>query len=107
MNLKDAMRESAKTQVVPVEVDGWGTVYIAALTVAQIDELSKRENMSIAESVSRYICNEDGTRAFSLDNAEDMALIGAQPMLKINTLLKAVEKLNAISIEGVDEAKKA
>jgi hypothetical protein len=43
---------------------------------------------------------------FDLNDPEQLKLLENQPFNKVSVLLKAINEINAISIEGVDEAKK-
>ena len=103
--LKERMAATAKPKLVPVEVDGWGTVHIAVLTVAEIDAIgSDTTASSIAKN---FICNEDGTRMFDVANPADLKLLESQPFPLVQRLLKDINRINGISIEGEAEAKKA
>lgn len=105
--LKQLMAETAKPKLVPVEVASWGTVYIAVLTVAEIDAISADASASsIAKNFGRFICNEDGTRMFDLANADDLKLLETQPFPLVQQLLKDINRINGISLEGEAEAKK-
>ena len=106
--LKERMAVTAKPRLVPVEVDGWGTVHIAVLTVAEIDAIgSDTTASSIAKNFGRFICNEDGTRMFDVSNPADLKLLESQPFPLVQRLLKDINRINGISIEGEAEAKKA
>jgi hypothetical protein len=107
MNLLDKMRESAKPKLKAVKIDGWGTVHIAVLTVGEMDVINQDgTSSSMAKTFARFICNPDGSRAFDLDDPEQMKVLESQPFNKVSVLLKAINEINAISIEGVDEVKK-
>lgn len=106
--LKERMAATAKPKLVPVEVDGWGTVHIAVLTVAEIDAINADQTAStIAKNFGRFICNEDGSRMFDVTNAEDVKLLESQPFPLVQQLLKDINRINGISIESEAEAKKA
>jgi hypothetical protein len=106
-SLLERMRESAKPELKAVEVDGWGTVHIAVLTVGEMDAINlDGTSSSMSKTFARFICNEDGTRAFDLSDPEQLKLLESQPFNKVSVLLKAINAINAISIEGVEEAKK-
>jgi hypothetical protein len=107
MSLLEKMRESAKPKLKSVTIEGWGTVHIAVLTVGEMDAInSDGTASSMAKTFARFICNPDGSRAFNLDDPEQMKVLESQPFNKVSVLLKAINEINAISIEGVDEAKK-
>lgn len=105
--LLERMRESAKPQLKTVEVDGWGKVHIAVLTVGEMDAINADgTSTSMAKTFARFICNEDGTRAFDLTDPGQLKLLESQPFNKVSVLLKAINEINAISIEGENAAKK-
>ena len=107
MSILEKMRESAKPKLKKVTVEGWGDVYIAVLTVGQMDEINADESASsMSKTFARFICNEDGSRAFDLNDAEQMKMLESQPYVMVAKLIKAINDINAISIEGADEAKK-
>lgn len=107
MTLLEKMRESAKPNLKAVTVEGWGKVHIAVLTVGEMDAINQDGTASsMAKTFARFICNEDGSRTFNLEDPEQLKLLESQPFNKVSVLLKAINDLNAISIEGVDEVKK-
>lgn len=109
MSILEKMRESAKPKLKAVTVEGWGKVYIAVLSVGQMDEINADESAaasSMSKTFARFICNEDGSRAFDLNDAEQMKLLESQPYVMVAKLIKAINDINAISIEGIDDAKK-
>lgn len=90
-----------------VPVDGWGTVHIRALTVAEVEQqiadgkvtaaegeggdspASRMRKQTLARGAARLLCDESGKRLFDPDNAEDVALLASQPWAKLRKLLDA------------------
>lgn len=105
-SLMAAMRVTASVKPRPVDVPGWGTVYVRALTVAEVEEqtadLDKKDDKSrIARGAARLLCDESGTRMFEPSNGEHVDLLAAQPW----ELLRKVIDASNQQIEG--EAGKA
>ena len=101
------MRESAKPNLKAVTVEGWGKVHIAVLTVGQMDELrAEGDSQSLAKNFARFLRNADGTPVFDLNDPEQVAVANNQPYDKVSVLLKAINSLNAITLEASDEVKK-
>lgn len=96
----------------PVTVDGWGTVYIRPLTVADVDlmeepEITKdadgkiiKDVRRLARSAARLICDEAGKRSFNPDSAEDIELLAAQPWLLLNEIFEAAKIVNGVEVKN-------
>lgn len=87
-----AMRQTAAQKPRPVVVEGWGTVYLRELTVAEVEEQtrdaeSKEDKNRLARSAARLLCDEDGKRLFDPDSAEDVALLATQPWALLRRVL--------------------
>jgi hypothetical protein len=103
-----AMRQTAAFKPKAVQVDGWGTVYVRALTVAEFDEqvqqaASGTEKDRLAKGAARILCDETGARLFDPSSPDDVALLAAQPWPLLRQLNKAFEEQNAAT-EEVREA---
>jgi hypothetical protein len=94
-----AAMEAAAT-VKPKAVQAFGeTVYVRALTVAEVEEQTadaeaKKDKARIARGVARVLCDESGTRLFDPDSAADVALISKQPWAALRTILAASNVVN-------------
>lgn len=79
----------------PVEVPGWGTVYVRPLTVAQVDlqqQEAKREGadpLRFARAAARMLCDEHGVLLFDANSKEDLDLLAAQSWDQLRLLLEA------------------
>jgi hypothetical protein len=115
MNVRDLVLASLNPKPVAVDIKGtpecpgWGTVYVRVLTageVMQAQEEQKQarggEKPTVARFVCRTLCNDDGTRAFDVNNKEDVENIMAFPW---TTVMEFVREANRVN--GVDTAEKA
>jgi hypothetical protein len=79
------MEVTAAAKPLPVEVPGWGTVHVRALTVAEADEAAQdaeakdKTNAGLAKGAARVICDPEGQRIFDPASADDLAIISRQP----------------------------
>ena len=101
---------AAALKPVPVKTKQWGTVYVKAVSVAEVEEQVNEvpvegKKRSIARGAARVLCDADGTRMFDPDNAEHIELLAAQPWPLLQKVLSAGDKFNATSEEGVEAAK--
>jgi hypothetical protein len=99
-----AMQLTAAEKPVPVEVKGWGTVYIRALTVAEVEEQAddvadKNDKSRIARGAARLLCDEDGKMLFDPKNEEDIKLLAKQPWRLIRKIIDASD----INLKKVSE----
>lgn len=96
---------SVKPKAVQVEALG-GTVYVRALTVAEIEEQSepaadgKPDKARIARATARILCDENGQRFFDPSNDADVALISALPWNVLKQISAASNELNGAG-EGI------
>lgn len=86
------MRAAAAEKPVAVNVPKWGKVYVRQVTVGEIDEQSKDteakdDKNRIARGACRVLCDENGTRLFDPNNADDVALLASQPWALLRTVL--------------------
>lgn len=83
----------------PVTVAVWGTVFVRDVTVAEVnadtaedeDGVADKKKSSIARRACRVICDEDGTRLYDPKNADDVALLLAQPWSLLQKVLTAAD----------------
>jgi len=97
-----AMKQTAAFKPKPVEIEGWGTVYVRALTVAEFDEQVQQaanggEKQRIAKGAARILCDENGNRVFDPENVDDVALLASQPWSTLRKLSAAFEEHNGAS----------
>lgn len=114
MNRKEliaAMEAAASVKPKAVHVQGWkGTVYIRALTVAEVEEQTAdtentKDKRRIARGACRVICDENGERVFDPDSDEDVTLLSRQPWAILQGVLAEANKFNGVSEEGAADAK--
>lgn len=94
-----AMQQTANEKPRAVLINGWGTLYVRALTVAEVDaqanEPEKKDadgkiiidNRRLARGVARVLCDEEGNRIFDPDNTEDVELLAKQPWKRLRKVL--------------------
>lgn len=87
-----AMRQTAQIKPKAVTIQGWGTVYVRHLTVAEVDEqaqdtANKDDKNRIARGAARVLCDEHGARIFDPGNADDVALLASQPWALLRQVL--------------------
>lgn len=111
------MEQVAQRKPRPVTVDGWGTVYVRALTVGEVDEQTeeddeadkaeadktdgndeavkkKRAKRRLARNATRLICDENGKRLLDPNNKDHVALLSSQPWDMLQLVLDAANSLN-------------
>lgn len=91
-----AMQATAGGAPAPVEVAGWGTIYVRQLTVAEVEEQAadteaKEDKHRIARAAARVICGADGERLFDPRSEADVALIASQPWAMLRRVLEVSE----------------
>lgn len=104
------MQRTARITPAAVEVDGWGTVHVRPLTVAEVDARvadGEDAKSQLARGAARVICDAEGQRLFDPDNAEDVALLSSQPWPLLEKVIAASNKLNGRSDAGKADAKNA
>lgn len=110
-----AMQATAAVRPLPVVVPGWGTVYVRALTVADVEEQAgdgapaaeadvpttpPADRHRIARSVARLLCDAEGARLFNPADEADVALIAAQPWALLRGILAKANALNGTTDEA-------
>lgn len=80
----------------PVEVPGWGTVYVRPLTVEEVDAAADAKpsdagKWRIARGAARVLCNDAGERLLDPANDEHVALIARQPWTLLQRVIEAAE----------------
>lgn len=108
-----ALQQTATQKPKSVFVKGWGTVFIRALTVAEVNlqvELQQGEDVKVigedgkevikridknrlARSAARVMCDEQGNRLLDPDNPEDVALLAKQPWAMLRRVLNASDDM--------------
>lgn len=93
-----ALKQSAAQKPRAVFVKGWGTVYIRALTVAEVEEQSadvadSKDKNRLARSAARLLCDEKGNRLLDPDNADDVNLLAEQPWKMLRAILSESDDL--------------
>ncbi len=105
MNLQQlrAAMAQVKIAVAPVAVPGLGTLYVRALTVAEVEDESsapadRDQKGRIARSAMRVLCDADGQRlAFE---PADVELFRSQPWEVLQLILTAARDHNGLGDLG-------
>ena len=100
MNRSDliaAMQATASLPPKPVDVPGWGTVYVRAITVGEVEEQTgdtqaSQDKRRIARGVARVLCNEAGERMFDPASEDDVGLIARQPWTLLRRVLAVADE---------------
>ena len=108
MNLKEKYLNTPAGIPGSVEVEGWGTVRLRALSLAQLEKAQQAEKTDPVRGLVLLVlfgvCDQDGKRVFSDDDADAVKDSFPVPTLKIVT--EAIVKHNRLSADDVSEAKK-
>jgi hypothetical protein len=109
--LIEKMKLSAALKPRKVTVDGWGDLYVKALTVAEVQENTgqegdERDKRTLAVGAARVICDENGVRVFDPAKEEDIALLQSQPWVMLSQVITAAGDVNGYTEKGKLEAKK-
>jgi hypothetical protein len=114
--LIEKMKLSAALKPRKVTVDGWGDLYVKALTVAEVQENTgqdgdERDKRTLAIGAARVICDENGDSVFKKDDKgnykeEDIALLQSQPWVMLSQVITAAGDVNGYTEKGKLEAKK-
>lgn len=108
-----AMAATAAMLPEPVDVAGWGTVYIKRLSVGDVTSIASDPDPMTdthAKGVARILCDETGALLFPPDPAtgkidpEGLAMIKAQPYALLIELVKRSARLNTLTPESQAEA---
>lgn len=95
--LLEAMRATAKPKLIPVKVDGWGTLHVSPPTVEEVDEASNHvepdegKKRTLSRAAARIICDEKGKRLFDPQSKADLDLLATQPWSMLQKVLAAAE----------------
>jgi hypothetical protein len=103
--LRARILATANPQPAPIEVPGWGTVYIKPLTVGDIESFSADTDPALkaARSIARVLCDQGGELLFDPTNPEDLFAINRLPLDAISVINAAVDKTNAnTTTEAID-----
>ena len=103
--LRERILATANPKPTPIEVEGWGTVYVKPLTVGDIESFNDDTDPALkaARSIARVLCDEAGELLFDPSSPEDLFAINRLPLNSISVINGAVEKMNASSqAEAID-----
>lgn len=87
-------------QTRPVEVPGWGTVYVRPLTVAEVDAAANTrvddtdKHLRIARGAARVLCDAQGQRLLDPTNDEHVALLARQPWSLLQRVVAGADDPN-------------
>jgi len=79
-----AMQATAARAPRPVDVPGWGQIFVRDVTVAEVEEQNEdtadqKDKLRLARGAARVICDEAGARLFDPGSEDDVKLLAAQP----------------------------
>ena len=114
MNVRDLVLASLNPPPVAVEIKGdppacpgWGTVYVRLLTAgevmqAQEDAKTGRggEKPNVARFVCRTLCQQDGTKAFDIDNQADIESVMQLPWPLVMEYVREANRVNGVETAG-------
>lgn len=109
-DLMKAMQFTASLLPEPVEVPGWGTLYVKQMTVAEVTanindaKIGKDDQQALVRGAARVICDESGKLLFDAANADDIALLAKQPWVLLSKIITAANRINGLSEEAQAEA---
>lgn len=93
-----AMEMTASPRPLPVDVPGWGRIFVKPPTAGEIDEHAAEQakyaddtQHRFARAAARLICDENGNRLFDPGNASDVALLAKQPWSLLSKVLNAAD----------------
>lgn len=100
--LRERILATANPKPSPVEVEGWGTVYVKPLTVGDIESFNSDTDPALkaARSIARVLCDEHGELIFDANSPEDLFAINRLPLNSISVINGAVDRLNGNSEEA-------
>jgi hypothetical protein len=107
-----AMQNTAAQALKPrkVTVDGWGDVYVKALTVADVQADQEKgdveDKRTLAIGAARIICDENGNLIFDRSNPADIDLLASQPWSMLSKVITSSGDFNGTTAAGQEEAKK-
>jgi hypothetical protein len=92
-----AMEATANEKPRPVEIPGWGTVYVKSLTVEEADidedqlEDDKKNRARVARGAAKLICDENGNRLLDPNNPDHIRLLKKQPWSLLRKIIAEPE----------------
>ncbi len=109
-DLRKLMLATATVAPKAVQTEKWGTVYVRAITVAELEDQSDdtadwKNKRKIARAAARVICDAGGGLVFDPESQDDVELIARQPWPLLKQVIDAAETFNAANPKGVEEAK--
>lgn len=104
--LMAAMRATAALPPRAVQVPQWGTVYVRALTVADVESAAEKSRAAaddadgaprparseIARGVARILCDDQGVLLFDPESAADVTFLASQPWALLRRLTRESEQ---------------
>lgn len=111
MNLKDQIAQARDVKLQPVEVPEWGvTVYLKELTVGErlalydvMTDDANKDRLLYVYAILYSVCDQDGNRAFGLEDYDLVANKNADVVLRIG---KEAARHNKLIGDAIDDAKK-
>lgn len=105
-----ALQATAAVKPKAVNVPGWPTVYVRALTVAEVeaqteDTANKDDKHRIARGAARVMCDADGNRLIDPDNQDEVNLLASQPWSLLRLVLEGSDAFNGTSEKAQADAK--
>jgi hypothetical protein len=102
--LFEKLKQNAAAAAVPIPVDvpGWGRVYVRSQTVEEADALTKQKapegrHLQLAFGAAQILCDETGARLFEAGDMEAVELLAKQPWSALRKVL------NAVSLDAEDD----
>src|SRR5688500_18309200 len=92
-----AMEATANEKPRPVDIPGWGTVYVKSLTVEEADidedqlEDDKKNRARVARGAAKLICDENGNRLLDPNNPYHSRLLKKQPWSLLRKIIAEPE----------------
>jgi hypothetical protein len=107
MNLRDKYLSTRPGKLTTTDVDGWGTVYLRSLTIAELDELADQEHVDQKAATllafTRFVVDGNGARVFSDDDVDSVRGLPAQVVAQV---VSAGFRASSVGPDAVEEAKK-
>jgi hypothetical protein len=104
------MKQTANLKPRKIVVEGWGEMYVKALTVADVQADQEKgdvqDKRTLAIGAARIICDENGALIFDRANEEDIKLLQSQPWNLLSKVITASGDYNGTTEAGQKEAKK-
>lgn len=88
------MQATASAKPIPVEVPGWGTVYVRQITVEEVEEQTAdtegdKDKRKFARAAARVMCDEYGKLLLDPKDPAQIALLATQPWSLLRRVLEA------------------